>query len=517
MNLQKQCRNKSLICSIIMFPEKYLFQCSKLIKSTQVRNLLAYFTVIVLLSIFQSQLYAQRKNQVRKIVIDAGHGGHDPGARGKNCREKDITLAIALKTGKLIKKNCPDVEVIYTRETDVFIELYRRAQIANENKADLFISIHCNANPSPFPYGTECYVMGLHKSDANLAVAKAENASILLEDNYSKRYDGFDPNSPEAYIIFNLFQNAYLDKSLDFASRVETNFSAHTQMPERGVKQAGFLVLYRTTMPGVLIETGFISNMKDEAFLMSQKGQDRVAFSIYRAFDEYRRSFDPTLPKGNTHIVFDDSLFQTHPTIRRLKRQKILQAGNADTVSDMENRKNLVKAGQKSISDSEKRNRDNSFNDDNVPRFSEKADIDSKKDNSSSSEKNSRVVRRVEPDNQKSNLFKVDESRLGEKQLTDETKNENITSGITFRVQFKISSVELSLNLREFKDIPNVKVYVQNGIFKYTAGDESTSVDADHLRRIIAEKGYKDAFVLPFFNGKRITMKEAYEMMKNKQ
>ncbi len=481
------------------------------------RKFVSYLTVIILLFVFQNQLYAQRKNQVRKIVIDAGHGGHDPGARGKNCREKDITLAIALKTGKLIKKNCPGVEVIYTRETDVFVELYRRAQIANENKADLFISIHCNANPSPFPYGTECYVMGLHKSDANLAVAKAENASILLEDNYSKRYDGFDPNSPEAYIIFNLFQNAYLDKSLDFASRVETNFTAHTQMPERGVKQAGFLVLYRTTMPGVLVETGFVSNTKDEAFLMSAKGQDRVAFSIYRAFDEYRRSFDPTLPKGNTNIVFDDSLFQSHPAIRRLKRQEALLAGKADTESDMENRKTLVNAGQRNISGSVKQRKDNLTYEGRQPRVSEKIDPDSQRENSFSSEKDRRVVDKNEGDGQKTDRVKTDDSRVKEKQAPVNQADESMSSGVTFRVQFKISSVELSLNSKEFNDIPNLKVYVQNGVFKYTAGDEATATEADHVRRTIANRGYKDAFVLPFFNGKRITMKEAYEMMKNKQ
>lgn len=477
-----------------MFPEKYSFRCSKLIKSGQVRKFVSYFTVIILILFFQNQLYAQRKNQIHKIVIDAGHGGHDSGARGRNCKEKDITLAIALKTGKLIKKNCPGVEVIYTRETDVFVELYRRAQIANENKADLFISIHCNANPSPFPYGTESYVMGLHKSDANLAVAKAENASILLEDNYSKRYDGFDPNSPEAYIIFNLFQNAYLDKSLDFASRVETNFTAHTQMPDRGVKQAGFLVLYRTTMPGVLIETGFISNSKDEAFLMSPKGQDRVAFSIYRAFDEFRLSFDPTLPKGSTHIVYDDSLFQKHPAIRRLKQQEILLAGKADTTNDEDSRESLVSAGRKKIIASEK----------------------IKNTNFTTPEKIRQVREITEVDSQKINQSLNNERKLNIKPEPVDTANEDLNKDLKFRIQFKISSVELSLNSREFKDIPDVKVYAQNGSFKYTAGDEATSEAADRLRRIIANKGFKDAFVLPFFKGKRITMREAYEMMKNK-
>ncbi|MDP4291919.1 MAG: N-acetylmuramoyl-L-alanine amidase, partial [Bacteroidota bacterium] len=273
-------------------------------------------------------MFAQRKNQVRKVVIDAGHGGYDSGAKGKNSREKDITLSIALKTGKLIQKNCPGVQVIYTRESDVFVELYRRAQIANENKADLFISIHCNANPSPFPYGTETYVMGLYKSEANLDVARAENASILLENDYSKRYDGFNPNSSEAYIIFNLFQNAYLEKSLDFASRVEKSFDANTNMPERGVKQAGFLVLYKTTMPGVLVETGFLSNTHEEAYLMSETGQDRIAFSIYRAFDEYRRASEGSIPETTAK---EDSLFKKHPAVIRMEQEKVEQALKGDT------------------------------------------------------------------------------------------------------------------------------------------------------------------------------------------
>jgi hypothetical protein len=250
---------------------------------------------------------------------------------------------------------------------------------------------------------------------------------------------------------------------------------------------------------------------------MSPKGQDRVAFSIYRAFDEYRRSFDPTLPKGNTHFVFDDSLFQSHPAIRRLKHQETLLTGKADTVSDIENRKNLVNAGQKNMPVPEKKRKENPYNDENVQRVIERAKVDSEKENLAYPEKVTRIANRNETDSPKANRFKADETNVKEKQAPVEPINDNVKSGITFRVQFKISSVELSLNSRAFTDIPNARVYVQNGVYKYTAGDEPTSADADRIRRIVANKGYKDAFVLPFFNGKRITMKEAYEMMKNKQ
>ena len=234
--------------------------------------------------------------KVQRVVIDAGHGGHDPGAVGKISKEKDITLSIALKTGNLIKEHLKDVEVIYTRKTDVFVELHRRARIANEAKADLFISIHCNANKSTTPYGSETYVMGLHRSDANLAVAQLENASILLEDDYHVQYEGFDPRSPEGYIFFSMLQNAFLDQGLDLASRVQGHFRDHVKLYDRGVKQAGFLVLYKTTMPSVLIEAGFISNANEEKLLASESGQNKIAQAIFRAVKDYKHAVEKIPP-----------------------------------------------------------------------------------------------------------------------------------------------------------------------------------------------------------------------------
>lgn len=242
--------------------------------------------MLCLAILLPARLYSQP--MVRKVVIDAGHGGKDPGAVGKNSKEKDIALAIALKTGNYIKQNLPDVEVIYTRKTDVFVELHKRAEIANKSKADLFISIHCNANKSPNPYGAETYVMGLHRSQANLEVAKLENAAILKEENYADMYDGFDPNRDEDYITLNLFQNAYLESSLLLASLVQDQFRERAKLKDRGVWQAGFWVLYKIAMPGILIETGFISNLTDEKYLMSDNGQNYIASAIYRAFKEYK-------------------------------------------------------------------------------------------------------------------------------------------------------------------------------------------------------------------------------------
>ncbi len=227
------------------------------------------------------------KYKIRTIVIDPGHGGHDSGCLGASSQEKHIALAVSLKLGALIEKHFPDVRVIYTRTTDVFVELHERADIANRNKADLFICIHCNAGPSA-AFGAETFVMGLHKTADNLAVAKRENSSILLEKDYQTNYDGFDPNSPEANIIFSLYQNTFINQSLQFASLVQKQFEHNSGRFNRGVKQAGFLVLFRTAMPSVLIELGFLTNRSDEQFLASARGQESMAHSILNAFRDYK-------------------------------------------------------------------------------------------------------------------------------------------------------------------------------------------------------------------------------------
>lgn len=254
--------------------------------------------------LFQPQMGLSQQ-KVRKLVIDAGHGGKDPGAVGKNSREKDIALAIALKTGAYIENNLPDVEVIYTRKTDVFVELHNRAQIANDHEADLFISIHCNGNNSSKPYGTETYVMGLHKSQANLEVAKLENAAMLKEENYADMYDGFNPNNDEDYITLTLFQNAYLESSLVLASNVQDQFRERAKLKDRGVWQAGFWVLYKTAMPGILVETGFITNPNDERYLRSDDGQSYIASAIYRAFKEYKLMVEDPSNKATMALAGD--------------------------------------------------------------------------------------------------------------------------------------------------------------------------------------------------------------------
>jgi|WetSurMetagenome_2_1015567.scaffolds.fasta_scaffold101830_2 N-acetylmuramoyl-L-alanine amidase len=227
--------------------------------------------------------------KLRTVVIDAGHGGKDPGSPGKLTTESVVVLAIALKLGNYIENQLPDVKVIYTRKTDDFIPLHQRAEIANANKADLFISIHANGNPNTMVTGTESLVLGLHRAGENFEVAKKENAVILLEDDYHTRYEGFDPNSPESYIIFSLMQNLYFEQSINMAALVQDQLRERTLRKDRGVKQQGLLVLARTSMPGILIETGFITNPEEEKYLMSDEGQDYIASAIFRAFRDYRK------------------------------------------------------------------------------------------------------------------------------------------------------------------------------------------------------------------------------------
>ena len=228
---------------------------------------------------------------IHTVVLDAGHGGHDHGCSGKNSREKEVALDLVLQVGKYIEENLPDVKVIYTRKEDVFVELHERAAIANRAKADVFISVHCNS-ASAGAYGTETYVMGHHRDNANLNVAKRENSAILLEDNYNQHYDGFDPNDPTAHIIFSLHQSAWEDQSIDLATRIEQQFRDRVGRRSRGVKQAGFLVLYKTAMPSVLVESGFLTNKTEEKFLISEDGKAYMASAIFRAFRDYKNAMD---------------------------------------------------------------------------------------------------------------------------------------------------------------------------------------------------------------------------------
>jgi len=382
-----------------------------------------FYLFFVLLSfIFFCSDAAENPNllKIRKVVIDAGHGGDDPGALGKKSKEKNIALAVALKLGSYIKTNYPDVEVIFTRKTDVFIELHRRAEIANTAKADLFISIHCNCSTQTDAYGTEAWVMGLHKTQANLDVAKKENSSVLFEKDYATQYEGFDPNSPEGNIIFSLYQNAYLDQSLQFAGIVEKHFGKKLQRHDRGVKQAGFLVLYKTYMPSTLIELGFVSNPTEEEYLLSENGQNQLAKSIFEAFKEYKTKYEGgVVTKDETPDIESDNT--------EVSKDVVQQSTAKDT---------NVKASK--------------------------------------------------PD--KKDLF--------------------------YRVQFATSPKKKATDSPDFKGLNDVKYYIQNKTYKFTAGNFSLIDDAVKYQQEVQQKGFKDAFVVAFLNDVRITPEEAAKILK---
>ncbi len=269
-----------------------------------------YFCIALVLvaccaSTLTAQVGVRDPNRIRTIVLDAGHGGKDPGNLGTGrykITEKHISLNVAKLVGKYVNEAFPEVNVVYTREDDRFIELMERTNIANRAKADVFISIHCNANDNKDPHGCETYVMGLHKTEANMRVAQKENEAILLEEGHELKYDGYDPKDPESMIALSLRQNIHLDHSLLLASLIQKQFKERVGRPDRGVKQAGFLVISYTTMPSVLIELGFLTNPTEEDYLQTAEGQEYMASAIYRAFKEYKAIVEkvdgPVAPPG---------------------------------------------------------------------------------------------------------------------------------------------------------------------------------------------------------------------------
>ena len=261
---------------------------------------------------------------IKTIVIDPGHGGKDSGTMGTKrfkIYEKHVALAVALKLGSYIKESFPEIQIIYTRKTDIFLELNERTELANKANADLFISIHCDGFTNPNPSGASVFVMGMSKLKANMEVAMRENSAIYMEDNYKKKYEGFDPKSKESYIVFSLMQNSYLNQSLRIAEEVEKEFSTVANRKSRGVKQAPFYVISRTNMPSILIECGFLTNPSEEVYLHSEIGQDYIASAIFRAFSSYK--YD--LEKVEVNQIFEE---------KKLLNKTILEDVDIDSFSD---------------------------------------------------------------------------------------------------------------------------------------------------------------------------------------
>lgn len=286
--------------------------------------------ILLLLVFFNYSSYSYAQNSgigIKTVVIDPGHGGKDPGCNGKHAKEKDIALSIGLKLGAAIEKKYPDVKVIYTRKKDVFVELVDRAKIANKNKADLFICIHANAGPSS-AYGCETYVLGLHKTEAQKNIADRENSQIYLEKDGGEKYKDFDL-SPDAIIARSIQLSFFLDQSISFAEKVQKQFKK-LKRHDRGVKQAGFLVLYQTTMPSVLIETGFLTNSAEEIFLKDTTNQIKMAHSIFNAFAKYKAQQEGVnlMVAGNDSTLINIDTVSIEPSI-------VPEVGNSETDKDI--------------------------------------------------------------------------------------------------------------------------------------------------------------------------------------
>ena len=383
--------------------------------------------------------------KLRTVVIDAGHGGNDPGCLGEVINEKSVALGIAMKLGKYINENFPDVKVVYTRNTDVFIPLTDRARIANEAKADLFISVHANANPKREPYGTETYVMGVGTDmDRNTDIVKTrENSVIFLEKDYKKNYDGMDPNDPASEIIANMIQKEKLDQSLYLASRVQTQFETRMKLLNRGVKQRVLYVMYRTVMPSILVETGFLTNKEDEKYLSSEKGQAYVASCIFRAFRMYKMQAEGRT-SAEIKAAEEADFAKQSAEIGKMPETLSVLAGkvNVDT----------VKAPVETVA---------------TPKESKKIPED--------------------------------------------------TSDLIFKVQLTSSSKKIELTSPKFKGLDHVQVYEGDGSFKYTAGKCKSMAEAAKLQKKAMEIGFKDAFVVAFYRGQRVSMKRVNEIMAEKK
>lgn len=438
------------------------------------------------------------------VVIDAGHGGKDGGATRDKFKEKDINLAIATKLGQMIESNMKDVKIVYTRKSDTFVDLYKRAEIANKAKANLFISIHTNSTEAKTTTasGADTYILGLAKSDENLAVAKRENSVILLEDNHTKRYQNFDPNSTESYIIFEFMTNNYMEQSLQFATFVQNGFSNVARRVDRGVNQAGFIVLRESAMPSVLIEVGFINNPTEARYLTSDTGQRMVASAIYSGLDKFKRDFykkqgqpvsaNNATPPPPTQVVDVTS----KPTSGYTAESKPVTAKPDNKTAD----KPVSKPTQQQTSPFIVKNND--------PNKSIRA-TQSSPQNQSNDNKQANTKNTQPTDNKKNETVKpvtqpIENNKPKNTEVQAGNNNRDIPAGaIEYRIQFMTSGARLANNSPRFKGLTPVDVYNDGGSYKYTYGSTTNENEALRLQREVRKK-FNDAFLIKFKNGVRI-------------
>ena len=435
----------------------------------------------------KESLKAKGVYQIKTIVIDPGHGGHDPGCSGANSREKHLALAIGKKFAAAIKQTYPELKVIMTRDKDVFIPLHQRAAIANRNDADLFVSIHCNyIRGSRATWGSETYVMGLHTAEHNLNVAKRENDAILLEADYEKNYD-YDPNSPEGHILLSMFQNVHLEQSILFAEKVEANFKI-SRNKSRGVKQAGFVVLKETTMPSVLVETGFLSNVKEERFLKTAAGQQVIAQSMLQAFSEYKE-------------IIETNSFDMHPSAIAEAEQKEGRATEKVDQMGQEDRTLVFK--------------------EEPPLITERS-VAAKKITPAKEEAPKVVLEEKAPASEEVNVRRDPKiiplhqgSRIEEEQAKGGFVENNVpdvysNNEIQFHVQLAAAPQPLDTNTEKWRTLGYlVEIVLEDDMYKYQARNFAGLRHAFDAKVWLRAKGFPDAFVVAYKKGKRISLEQA--------
>ena len=439
-----------------------------------------------------------KSNVIKTIVIDPGHGGKDPGCSGVIHKEKDVSLAVALKLGKLIEANMKGVTVIYTRTTDVFVELEDRAQIANKAKADLFISIHCNAagkpvmvknpktgkkrpkmyknkkgkyvvveKPNPIHFGTETYVMGLKNEEGKMKVATRENSAILLEDDYEKKYAGFDPESEESYIIMSNYTSAYVIQSAALAMKIQEDYAKKAGRIDKGVHRQSIWVLWRTAMPSILTEVGYLTNPLEESFLGSDSGQDYLAKSIFRGLRKYKDDVEGSKKEYTDEIETQEAI-----------ENENIKAGNIP--------------GQKKNDDE----------DDDDEKKETVSDVPIVQLKDSIKERDAAIIDSITNAKLIAEKFKKDQKTITKVAIKDTL---NSTSGnVVFKVQFASSLVELDLKQTKFSAIVDGDFYKEKTVFKYTSGNYVQFKEAVKHQNLLREKGFSDCFVIALKNGERL-------------
>lgn len=392
------------------------------------------------------------------LVIDAGHGGHDAGAKGAFSYEKNINLNVALAFGRYVENNCPDVNVIYTRKTDVFVPLHKRASIANKNKADVFISIHTNALPKGhIARGLETYTMGMRRSDEKLSAAMRENSVIMIEKDYKEHYEGYDPNSPESTIMFEFMHDKNMSRSVELAKYVQNSVCSIANRPDKGVKQDVFLVLRETSMPACLIELGFITTPDEETFLNNKSNVDKLARGIYEAFAKYKEKYDKeiTVPYGPQKESEVDI-----PTIVPDEKIQAKTKKRADEKSE----KKTVETTTKTETEQEKKDE-----------RQEDRQETAKDDDDDKAETDSRPI---------------------------------------FKVQILASSRSLRPTSSHFKGLEGIESYTENNLIKYTYGASTDYNEIYRLRKSILDK-FPEAFIIAFKNGEKIDVRQAIREFKS--